>query len=116
MEDWTDQLALLNIQGPLSRNVLDKVVCKDTHNDSEVLANDNFPFSTWKKLRLRNGVEATVCRLTYVGENGYELYVPMAEAVRVAEMILNSDPSVRLAGIEASKCSSVNGMFFHYIP
>ena len=103
IEDWTQKLALLNIQGPMSRKVLKQIICKEKHVDDDDISNERFPFATAKVLRLRNGVDATVCRLTYVGENGYELYVPMSEAVSVAQLIMESDSDVRLAGMEASK-------------
>ena len=59
---------MLNLQGPESRALLASLSPDD-------LSNKAFPFGTCRSLRL--GYQTVLAiRLTYVGELGYELYVP----------------------------------------
>ena len=59
VEDVTENLGIISIQGPNSMNILQK------------MTNDSLDF-TWSTMRSINfgGVGADVCRLTYVGEPG----------------------------------------------
>lgn len=66
--DITSQFAVLSIQGPDSRKLLQEL----TNDD---MSNKGFPFSTHKYITFKNGCRALVIRITYVGELGYELHV-----------------------------------------
>ncbi len=73
----TDSLAVFSVMGPKSRELLSKVTKAD-------LGNEAFPFATSREIELGPGtVRAT--RLTYVGELGWELYVPVEIAAELYE-------------------------------
>ena len=116
VRDVTDDLAILNIQGPMSRNVLTKLLCPNSHpRPEDEVSNQNFPFSThMQNLVLSNGVQVSVSRLTYVGENGYEIYAPMDRSDQVLDLILNVSDEVRLAGMEAMSGMSMEKNFKHW--
>ena len=71
VEDVTDELAVIGIWGPGARTALASVTELDVSNDA-------FPFRTAKELEL-----GLAQRISYVGELGYELYVPREQAVAV---------------------------------
>ena len=79
VNDVSGELAVLGVMGPASRALLQGLSKAD-------LANDAFPFGTSREIDLGNfTVRAT--RITYVGELGWELYVPTEFAVGVFEML-----------------------------
>ena len=77
--DVTERLAQLNVQGPRSRDVLAGLTDAD-------LSNDAFPFRTARFVELA-GVRVLLVRITYVGELGYELYVPADDALTVYDAV-----------------------------
>ena len=72
IEDVTEETGQLNIQGPRSRELLAGLTDAD-------LSNEAFPFRTARTITVA-GVERLCVRITYVGELGYELYLPRAHA------------------------------------
>ena len=78
--DVSDDLAVIGIWGPEARNALATVT------DDDVSA-DTFPFRTAKEISV-GGAPVLAQRITYVGELGYELYVPRAAAVQVWDIIV----------------------------
>ncbi|VVD80155.1 FAD-dependent oxidoreductase [Pandoraea morbifera] len=77
--DVTGQFAVLALMGPNSRMLLQQVSGDDFSNEA-------FPFGTSREVGLGYAtVRAT--RLTYVGELGWELYVPVEFAVGVYETL-----------------------------
>ena len=78
--DVTSALAQLNVQGPLSRELLQSLTSAD-------LSNDAFPFRAARDIDL--GFARALCvRITYLGELGYELYVPAEQAMHVYEQVI----------------------------
>jgi len=78
--DVTGAYAQLNIQGPRSRELLQAVTSAD-------LSNDAFPFRTARYIDI--GLASVLCvRITYLGELGYELYIPTESATHVYERIV----------------------------
>lgn len=75
VEDITEATAQLNVQGPRARKLLQALTDSD-------LSNDEFPFRTARLITLA-GVELLCVRITYVGELGYELYLPRESASTV---------------------------------
>ena len=75
VEDVSDELAVIGIWGPRSREALVTVCYKD-------LSGTAFPFGTAQTIELA-GASVLAQRLTYVGELGYELYVPRDSALAV---------------------------------
>jgi len=93
--DVTSGYAQLNVQGPRSRELLQAVTSVD-------LGNDGFPFRTAREIDV--GFARALCvRITYLGELGYELYIPTEQAVHVYERLLAAGAplGVRHAGLKA---------------
>ncbi len=72
VSDVTSGYAQLNVQGPRSRELLQAVTCAD-------LSNEAFPFRAAREIDI--GFARVLClRITYLGELGYELYIPTEQA------------------------------------
>jgi glycine cleavage system aminomethyltransferase T/glycine/D-amino acid oxidase-like deaminating enzyme len=93
--DVTSGYAQINVQGPRSREVMQAVTSED-------LSNEAFPFRTARELDI--GFARALCvRITYLGELGYELYVPAEQAVHVYDRLLAAGQprGLRHAGLKA---------------
>jgi glycine cleavage system aminomethyltransferase T/glycine/D-amino acid oxidase-like deaminating enzyme len=93
--DVTSGFGQINVQGPRSRELLQAVTTCD-------LSNDAFPFRAAKEIDI--GFARALClRITYLGELGYELYVPTEQAAHVYERLAEAGKSVGLrhAGLKA---------------
>jgi 4-methylaminobutanoate oxidase (formaldehyde-forming) len=78
--DITSALAVFGVMGPKARDLLADLTDAD-------LSDDGFPFATSRLITLGySTVRAT--RITYVGELGWELYVPAEFAVGVYEDLM----------------------------
>jgi 4-methylaminobutanoate oxidase (formaldehyde-forming) len=78
--DVTSAYAVYGVMGPRSRALLQKLTRTD-------LSDDAFPFATSRQIDLGYAtIRAT--RITYVGELGWELYVPAEFAVGVYEQLI----------------------------
>ena len=66
--DITSSMAVLNVQGPRSRDLLQSLTTDD-------LSNEAFPFGTSQVIDLGYS-RVRASRVSYVGELGYELYIP----------------------------------------
>jgi 4-methylaminobutanoate oxidase (formaldehyde-forming) len=90
--DVTGAYAVFGVMGPRSRELLQRLSRAD-------LTDEGFPFSTSREIDLGHAtVRAT--RITYVGELGWELYVPAEFAVGVYEELTaaGADLGLRPAG------------------
>lgn len=95
IHDVTGALAQLNVQGPRSRELLASLTDAD-------LSNEAFPFRAVRELEL--GFARPLCaRITYLGELGYELYVPTEQAVHVYDRVVEAGErfGLRHAGLKA---------------
>jgi glycine cleavage system aminomethyltransferase T/glycine/D-amino acid oxidase-like deaminating enzyme len=93
--DVTSGYAQINIQGPRSRELLQSVTTAD-------LSNDAFPFRAARDIDM--GYARALCvRITYLGELGYELYIPAEQASYVYDRLTAAGESVGLrhAGLKA---------------
>jgi glycine cleavage system aminomethyltransferase T/glycine/D-amino acid oxidase-like deaminating enzyme len=81
--DVSGAYAQINIQGPKSREFLQTVVDAD-------LSHEAFPFRSAKKISIGYAM-VTCARLTYVGELGYELYIPVENALHVYDKLTEAD-------------------------
>jgi heterotetrameric sarcosine oxidase gamma subunit len=93
--DVTGDLAQLNLQGPRSREVLRQLTDAD-------LSTEAFGFRTIRSVELA-GIEVLCARITYLGELGYELYVPAEHAVEVYDTLVatGSAYDLKLVGLKA---------------
>ncbi|TVZ05540.1 FAD-dependent oxidoreductase [Trebonia kvetii] len=95
LADVTSQYAVFGVMGPRSRDLLSRLTRADLRNEAH-------PFGTSREIDLGYAtVRAT--RITYVGELGWELYVPAEFAVGVYEDLMRAgaDLGVRNAGYYA---------------
>jgi len=77
--DVTSGYAQLNVQGPHARELLSAVSTVD-------LSDTAFPFRTAREIDL--GFARALCvRITYLGELGYELYLPAEQAVHAYDLL-----------------------------
>ena len=89
VSDVTSAYGQLNVQGPSSRALLQKLTSTD-------LSNSSFPFRTAREIDL--GFARVLCiRITYLGELGYELYIPAEQAVHVYDRIIAAGEEFGLA-------------------
>ena len=80
--DRTEDYAYINLQGPRSRELLQSITAND-------MSDKAFPFRAAKEIEV-GGVNFRAVRITYVGELGYELYVPKERAVEVYDVIVEA--------------------------
>ncbi|MCK4711575.1 MAG: FAD-dependent oxidoreductase, partial [Marinosulfonomonas sp.] len=73
--DITSSNAVLSLMGPEARNILEKVTRAD-------VSNAGFPFGTTKTIGIA-GCPVLALRVTYVGEMGWELHLPVEYATTV---------------------------------
>ncbi|HLT11077.1 MAG TPA: FAD-dependent oxidoreductase [Micromonosporaceae bacterium] len=93
--DVTSGYAQVNIQGPRSRELLARLTSADVSNEA-------FPYRAVREIDI--GFARVLCiRITYLGELGYELYVPTEQAVHVFDRIISAGAEVglRMAGLKA---------------
>ena len=93
--DVTSGYAQLNVQGPRSRDLLQSVTSAD-------LSNESFPFRCAREIDI--GFARVLCiRITYLGELGYELYIPTEQALHVYDRLVAAGEAVGLrhAGLKA---------------
>ena len=83
IEDRTTDFACLGLWGPNARATLAKVV-----KDADALSNENFPFVTVKTIQI-NGVEVAAFRISYVGEQGWELHFKYDDGLAVWDALAN---------------------------
>ncbi len=82
IEDVTDELAVIGIWGPQAREALSAVTWDDVSHEA-------FPFRTAKTIDI-GGAPVLAQRITYVGELGYELYLPREWAVQVWDELMRA--------------------------
>jgi glycine cleavage system aminomethyltransferase T/glycine/D-amino acid oxidase-like deaminating enzyme len=93
--DVTSGYAQINVQGPRSRELMQAVTTCD-------LSNEAFPFRTAREIDI--GFARALCvRITYLGELGYELYIPTEQTTHVYDRLTEAGKHVGLrhAGLKA---------------
>jgi 4-methylaminobutanoate oxidase (formaldehyde-forming) len=82
IRDITTDFACLALWGPKARAVLQKITSAD-------VSNETLPYLHARTI-LVNGVEIWAQRVSYVGELGWELYIPSERATLVWDQLLNA--------------------------
>jgi glycine cleavage system aminomethyltransferase T len=75
IEDFTSTWCTVGLWGPRARDILASLTSDD-------VSNDGFPFSTWKNVSV-DGQDVLASRISYVGDLGWELYVPVERGARL---------------------------------
>jgi glycine cleavage system aminomethyltransferase T/glycine/D-amino acid oxidase-like deaminating enzyme len=73
--DATNSWTTIGLWGPRARDILSSVTSAD-------VSHQGFPFLTSKTVDI-NGVRTLASRISYVGELGWEIYVPIEQGLRV---------------------------------
>jgi heterotetrameric sarcosine oxidase gamma subunit len=91
----TSAYSVLNIQGPKSRDLLSRVTNAD-------MSNEAFPFLTLQEIDI-GYAPVLALRVTYVGELGWELYIPTEFSFHVFDILVEAGKDVGLvfAGLQA---------------
>jgi 4-methylaminobutanoate oxidase (formaldehyde-forming) len=82
LTDVTEAYSVIGVMGPNSRALLGRVTDTD-------LSNQAFPFGTAQSMDVGMATVRAV-RITYVGELGWELHVPVSQAVLVYEALVKA--------------------------
>ena len=88
ISDVTSGMAQLNIQGPRSRELMQLLTTSD-------MSNPAFPFRCAREIDI-GFARVLILRITYLGELGYELYIPAEQAAHVYERIVEAGREVEL--------------------
>ncbi len=86
--DVTSSKSVLSLMGPNARNVLQELT-------SDAIDHSSFPFGTARTLHLA-GAPVLAVRLTYVGELGWELHIPVEYALTVYDALMKAGQSYGL--------------------
>jgi 4-methylaminobutanoate oxidase (formaldehyde-forming) len=91
----TSAYSVLNVQGPKSREFLSSV----THAD---MSNEAFPFLTMQEIDIGYSLVKAI-RITYVGELGWELYIPTEFSLHVFDTLVEAgaDFGLKYMGLQA---------------
>ena len=106
--DVTAGIAMLGVMGPKSRALLESVSGAD-------LSNDAHPFGRSREIEI-GYARVRASRITYVGELGWELYIPAEACLDVYERLMSAGPAfgLRLAGYHAMGACRVEKGYKHW--
>ena len=102
--DATEAWAVFAVMGPKSRALLQELTSADLFSPA-------FPFASSRKIELA-GVPVRASRISYVGELGWELYVPWDEAEHVFAALRNAGATP--AGMHALDSLRVEKAYRHW--
>ena len=89
LRDDTSSPAMLNVCGPNARTLLERV-CDDD------LSNEAFSFAQCRDITI-GYASALASRVTYIGELGYELYLPTEHAAHTYELLWEAGQDLGIA-------------------
>ncbi|MFN7224649.1 MAG: FAD-dependent oxidoreductase [Paracoccaceae bacterium] len=104
--DMTAAEAVLCLMGPLSRDVLRRVSPQEFSNDAH-------PFGTAREIEIGMGL-ARAHRVSYVGELGWEIYVPTDQAAHVFEALEDAAPEMKLCGLHTLDSCRIEKAYRHF--
>ncbi|MYJ15612.1 MAG: FAD-dependent oxidoreductase, partial [Acidimicrobiia bacterium] len=78
-EDRTSAVSTVGLWGPNARRVIERLTTDD-------VSNEGFRYGWVKQVNLR-GIDALMLRISYVGELGWEISVPMEQGLRLWDML-----------------------------
>jgi len=106
--DVTDNYTCLGIFGPKSRNLLTEIA-------GDNFQTKDFPFTTGKNITIQN-IKIWAQRLSYVGELGWELYIPIKESNKIYNLIVKAGEKHKLchAGAHAMDTLRMEKGYLHW--
>jgi glycine cleavage system aminomethyltransferase T/glycine/D-amino acid oxidase-like deaminating enzyme len=104
----TSAYSVLNIQGPKSRDLLSRVTNVD-------MSNEAVPFLTLQEIDIGYALVLAL-RVSYVGELGWELYIPTEFSLHVFDMLVEAGKDVGLvfAGLQALETLRLEKAYRNY--
>ena len=106
--DITEDWAMIGLMGPRARFVLGPLT-------EASLTNEDFPFGTSQRLSVA-GIDVLAMRMSYVGELGWELYLPNEHAVALYDALVGAgEPhGLALAGYHAMNTLRLESGYRHW--
>jgi len=106
--DVTSGYAVISVMGPNSRALLQSVSPDD-------LSNEAFPFAHSREIEMGMGL-VRASRITYVGELGWELYVPTEFAPHIFETVMEAGEGhgLKPAGLHALNSLRIEKAYRHW--
>jgi len=107
-KDVTEDYACLGLFGPKSRKLLTEMV-------GDYFKTKDFPFTTGKNINITN-TKVWAQRLSFVGELGWELYIPTKEANKIYKLIIEIGKKYNLchAGVHAMDTLRMEKGYLHW--
>ena len=106
--DATKMYGCLSLMGPNSRSFLQHLINSD-------ISNKKFAFGYSKKIIINN-VECLLNRITYVGELGFEIYIPYKNLIEIFNILLAKGKKVnlKLAGYHSLNSLRMEKGYLHW--
>jgi len=107
-KDVTENYACLGVFGPKSRNLMNEIA-------GDYFKTEDFPFATGKNITIKN-IEVWTQRLSYVGELGWELYIPINDSRKIYNLIVEVGAKYKLcnAGVHAMDILRMEKGYLHW--
>tara|TARA_Y100000590_G_scaffold314209_1_gene355219 strand:- start:744 stop:2081 length:1338 start_codon:yes stop_codon:yes gene_type:complete len=107
-KDVTDDYACIGIFGPKSRDLLSKIF-------GQQFSNNDFKFGTGKNVEL-NEIQMWFQRISYVGELGWEIYIPIENSKKIYERIVVEENEFKLvhAGAHSMDIMRMEKGYLHW--
>ena len=107
-KDVTEDYACLGVFGPQSRKLLTEI-------GGNYFKTKDFPFATVKSINITN-IKVWAQRLSFVGELGWELYIPTNEANKIYKLIVKVGKKYNLchAGVHAMDILRMEKGYLHW--
>jgi len=108
VSDITNAWAVMGVMGPDSRALLSDTLGHD-------MSTQNFPFGSFQSVEL-GAVRAYAARVSYVGELGWELYVPVDQARHGFDFLWDKGQNhgLKMAGMHTLDSCRIEKKFVHY--
>ncbi len=108
VSDITNAWAVMGIMGPDSRSLLTETLSHD-------MSTELFPFGDFQPVEV-GASRGYAARVSYVGELGWELYVPVDQARHAFDFVWEKGQShgLSLAGLHALDTCRIEKKFVHY--
>jgi len=108
VSDITNAWAVMGVMGPDSRALLSDTLDHD-------MSTENFPFGSFQSVEL-GASRAYAARVSYVGELGWELYVPVDQARHGFDYLWDkgTNHGLKMAGMHTLDSCRIEKKFVHY--
>ncbi|MFA9419103.1 MAG: FAD-dependent oxidoreductase [Gammaproteobacteria bacterium] len=108
VSDITNAWAVMGVMGPTSRALLGETLGHD-------MSTENFPFGSFQPVEL-GATRAYAARVSYVGELGWELYIPVDQARHGFDYLWQKGEThgLKMAGMHTLDTCRIEKKFVHY--